>query len=835
MYRWNENRRGSRTGSTMALAALVLFSACCITSAAMPRKPNSLQAAEAQMQQGHFSQAKVTILAVLKKDQTSVEAWNLLGIVEAAQHDNAGALIALHRALQLDPNSARTHINLGNVCLGDDETAQAEQEFRSALRLDPGNRDANYNLATLLMARGQSAAAVPYLERIHPQDNGTKFRLIDACLRSQRITEALHLATAWSAQNPRDADIHLMLGVLLATHDLYPAAELELEKADALRPDTFGILYNLGRTYLLDHRYPQAELQLTQALRVQPNSTSALYLLAETHWKQSQPLDALELLVRAHKLAPTNTDIILLMARVSMSQGYYEDAIPLLQSGLKLAPQRSDLRSALGESYFKSDQIDKAVREFQKVVATDPSARAYSFLGLSHTYLGRFDEAEQDFRSGLKLNPRCSFCLFSLGYIAERQGNSAQAEATFRRVLTWDPDFSDALLELANLEIQSEQYREAEPLLARYVKVSHRPAAGYYKLAMVESKLHDTAAANEDLAQFEKFSKQASPGTYLYENLFDYLDRRAELSPHLRQQDDLADLQQQNKTHPDQPEILYALAQAYLRTGNIDQARTTIEQLDQVKTGDYRTLTGAGVLFARFRLYDDAIRQFQAALHIDAQSDDVKFDLADALFREGDYADALNTMQQVSAQEHSDDAYLSLLADIYAHLGQAGRAEAIDRAAIQRSPDNDQNYLSLALLLFREDDVAAAKRSLLQGQARVPASGKILWGLGLACVMQGDTAAAAKDFQRAVDLLPEWPGSFSMLGFFYFQTGQIARARQVLDRFRDSSAASGLNVSRIEAVLNEAPSGEAEPNAPLPEAKREQLLEMALTLADRTL
>ena len=39
-----------------------------------------------------------------------------------------------------------------------------------------------------------------------------------------------------------------------------------------------------------------------------------------------------------------------------------------------------------------------------------------------------------------------------------------------------------------------------------------------------------------------------------------------------------------------------------------------------------------------------------------------------------------------------------------------------------------------------------------------------------------------------MDLLPEWPGSYSTLGVFYFQTGQIAKAKEVLDRFKNSNA-----------------------------------------------
>ena len=117
-----------------------------------------------------------------------------------------------------------------------------------------------------------------------------------------------------------------------------------------------------------------------------------------------------------------------------------------------------------------------------------------------------------------------------------------------------------------------------------------------------------------------------------------------------------------------------------------------------MSAGDYRTQTGVGVLLARYRLYDDAIQHFQTALSVDPDSDDVKFDLADAYFRKGGYAQALETAKQVSAQGQQDGAFLSLLGDIQAHLGDTTDASAIFQNAISKNPDNDQYYLSLALV-----------------------------------------------------------------------------------------------------------------------------------------
>jgi Tfp pilus assembly protein PilF len=124
---------------------------------------------------------------------------------------------------------------------------------------------------------------------------------------------------------------------------------------------------------------------------------------------------------------------------------------------------------------------------------------------------------------------------------------------------------------------------------------------------------------------------------------------------------------------------------------------------------------------------------------------------------------------------------------------------------------------------------------LQTGLARIPNSGKILWGMGIVSALQGETGKAAEQLQRAVDLLPEWPGSYSTLGVFYYQTGQIEKAREVLDRFKGSKAAGGFDLNRIEEALSKAPAQPASENEPMPMAARQQLLQIALMLADRTL
>ena len=482
-----------------------------------------------------------------------------------------------------------------------------------------------------------------------------------------------------------------------------------------------------------------------------------------------------------------------------------------------------------------SGKADRAIEEFKLLVGLDPSARSYAFMGLSYRHLGRFDEARKYFAEGLKLDPVNASCLFNMGFIESRQGNPARAEEYFQKALRANPNFSEALLELANLRITDRRYAEAADLLRRFVKASRDPASGYYKLAMVERSLKQFEAAQRDLNVFQTLSKDAPAGPYPYQHLFDYLDNRASLTPKERTQLDLTELAEQIKKHPDRPQDLYLLAEAYLKLGRTDDARKVVAQLDQTSAEDFRMQAGIGVLLARYRLYDDAIHHLETALHANPDSDDVKFDLADAHFRKGQHQQALEIANQVSSEGQKDDAYLALLGDIYAHLGDSSKSAQIFMDAIARNPDNDQYYLSLALVQLRHGDVDAAETTLSKGLNRVPNSGKILWGLGIVSALGGNSVQAAERLERAVDLLPEWSGGYSTLGVFYYQTGQYAKAREVLDRFKGIHSGGGMDVRRIEQALANAPQTSAATLEPLPMAARQQLLEVALALADSTL
>jgi len=760
--------------------------------------------AKEMLQRGALDEALTAAQAGLERSPRSVDGLNLLGMILYQQKKYAESEQVLQKALKIDPRSTATLNNLAINFVSQEQFAQAERTFREILRITPLDRSANYNLGLLLLSQKKAKEAIVALQHVRPADSSVLLNLVQAQLMAGLTTQALNTAETLSRQNAKDVKLHFTLGAVLASKKQYRPAIHEFELANALQPRTIEILHNLGQAYLRNGQFFQAQATLEQALELERNSAETLYLLAQCLADQNKDIEALESLVRARKLAPENTDILLLMARLSMKQQFYEDAIVLLREGTKLEATRADIHAALGESYFTVGKVDAAVEEFKLLLQLDHSARSYTYMGLCQRHLGKLDDARDYLNQGLKLDPNDAVILFNLGVIAKKQREQAQAEQYLRRALKINPAYVEAFFELGGLLMDEKRYAEAIPLLRRNAELSQKPAPAYYKLATAERNLGQVDTAQRDMKVFLTLSKNSDPGPYPLQNFFEQVERRGELSATQRRQADVSELEAEVKQHPDRPRSLYQLAEAYLEVDRVDDARRTILQLDQISGGDYRTLLGEGVLLARFHLYQEAIQHFEAAIAANPSSDEAYYNLAYARFETGEYAKALQGLKQASPESQKDGAFLALVGDIYGRMGRTSESIQHLQKAYLGNPSNDHYCFSLALAEMRSGNADAARETLRQGLTRVPDSGILYWGMGIAAVLQNDEDQAESNLKQAVELSPSREGILMTLGIFYYEAGQIENARQILQRYTEMFPQGSMNVEKMRATLDAA-------------------------------
>jgi tetratricopeptide (TPR) repeat protein len=298
---------------------------------------------------------------------------------------------------------------------------------------------------------------------------------------------------------------------------------------------------------------------------------------------------------------------------------------------------------------------------------------------------------------------------------------------------------------------------------------------------------------------------------------------------------DLTQLLQAAERNPTQPNTLYLLAETYLKLGQRADAAKWVAQLDDLSHGDVRTAIGLGVLLARFRVYPDALQHFQIALRGDPNSEDARYNLANTYFQMGDYTHALAAIEQLSSSARNDVSVLTLLGDIDAHLGRTKEAIDIFTKIAQISPDNDQYCLSLGLAYLRAGNPRGAESTLRQGLAHSPDSGKLFWGMGIVSAVDGRGEETEELLQKALDLMPQWQSGYSALAMFYYETGQITKAREIVDRYARLFPHGGVDMSQIRRMLDFAQKDGVfkRPRKLAPET-RQRFLQVALALADES-
>ncbi len=129
--------------------------------------------------------------AELREDRPEVQ--NNLGALLVTSQDYQDAIQHLTLAVRYSPNSASTHVNLGNAYRGNKQNELAQQEYQKALQLDSTLKDAYFDLGVLFLDGSISGVApvdrlnqsIAYFQRLQ-QAGGDDARLEQYVMDAQK-------------------------------------------------------------------------------------------------------------------------------------------------------------------------------------------------------------------------------------------------------------------------------------------------------------------------------------------------------------------------------------------------------------------------------------------------------------------------------------------------------------------------------------------------------------------------------------------------------------------------------------------------------------------------
>jgi tetratricopeptide (TPR) repeat protein len=160
------------------------------------------------------------------------------------------AIAALRQALQLAPNNAFTHLNLGTALFQTGDASGALTEFREAVRLSPELAKAHYGIGIVTEAAGREADALDAFAaavKADPEYAEARLSFGDALRRNGRDADALPQYAAVIKVNPSASPAYFGYAMALVHLKRWTEARDALGRAATTFTDQPGFAHALAR------------------------------------------------------------------------------------------------------------------------------------------------------------------------------------------------------------------------------------------------------------------------------------------------------------------------------------------------------------------------------------------------------------------------------------------------------------------------------------------------------------------------------------------------------------------------------------------------------------
>ena len=201
-------------------------------------------------------------------------ATRLEGLYWDSKADEKLAIAALTRAGEIDPDSPRMHVLIGDVFRQKRRWSEAEVEYRKAIHLDPKSHAGRLSLAIVLFTELKTEEAWEIdqsLLREAPEDSEANLLAGEILVQGHRFDEAEpYLSRCRSLDPDLIPRLHILKGQVYASTNRIPQAISEYKLGLAGDRDEDGsVHYQLGRLYQTsgDKEAAAEEFRLSQQLR----------------------------------------------------------------------------------------------------------------------------------------------------------------------------------------------------------------------------------------------------------------------------------------------------------------------------------------------------------------------------------------------------------------------------------------------------------------------------------------------------------------------------------------------------------------------------------------
>jgi len=604
------------------------------------------------------------------------EAYNqfLLGHRLEDQDDEAGAIAAYKRAMELDPNAADIPAELASVYLRQNKAQEAMNAAEQALKIAPANREGNRVMGTVYAAMSEAA----------------------------RETSRGRSAAKGADENLAKAIQHLEI-----------AADKSGGEADP------NVRATLARLYVRAGTYDKAIPLLTDLVNEEPGWQDGPSMLAEAYAGAGRSGDAITWL---EERTATDPRMLPTLADFYERDRRFSEAAAIYARLLERNPRSTELKTRYAAALLNAggrDNITKARDTLNDLVGTrGTEARPLYLLSQAQRRLGDFKESEATARRVIALNRNSPWGYYALAEALEGRhayqaviDELAPVVSEFKGK-TGDQSFDVSIL-LPHLGFAYQELGQNDKAIATFEEARKQspddPAVASYLIeANLAAKKYNAAA---DLA---KAALTQNPSDLRLTRL------HAQALRHTGKADQgITLLENALKAHGDDPLAYISLAQLYSDVDRGPQALKVLQDAQAKFPHDDSIAFELGTVYDKQKKFAEAEAAFRSVLSRDPENAIALNYLGYMLAERGERLDeSVDYLQKALQIEPDNGSYLDSLGWAYFKSDKLDLAEAnLKRAADQLRTNSviQDHYGDVLAKLGRYDEAIAAYTRALNG------------------------------------------------------------------------------------------------------------------------
>ncbi|QSA95694.1 XrtA/PEP-CTERM system TPR-repeat protein PrsT [Methylococcus sp. EFPC2] len=601
------------------------------------------------LMQNHLAQAEDEINRYLSIIPRSVNGYKLLATIKYRLNDPEGAKRTLQPVLAQFPDDIATLRLIGNIELAQGNETKGIEYLEKAVNLNPNTADSHIDLGMGLMRSGNQEKSSKEFEaaiQIDPQSPQPAILLALSQISAKEYAKAGETIQALKERLPKSPGPWNLEGLSHLGQGQQTHAEQAFKQALTLEPGNSMASDRLAQLALKDKRFDVARNYYQEALHAHPNDLDIQLRLAQLDSLEGKPSDMEAKLTQIVQDHPDVLPPRILLARHYLRFGQPRRSQTLLVEVRPRYPDSQDLLATLTEAQLEDNLATQAL-ETAKALAKEAPQSAAAHLLLAAAYENNRDAKgmRTALMRSLTLDPKLFRSRIAMVRLLVQEQKNAEAEKQLTALVNDEPENAD-VLSLQGWYLTVLQNRPKDAITPYQKAFEKAPStSAVTKLAQTQWLAGDRDRA---LATLEQWNKQHPNDAFIHyarSNLYTQLGK------------DKAAIEQLEQTIKIDPNYILALNDLawLLRKSEPTKALEYAEEAVAKAPKSPRLMDTLAMVLIEKSQADRALSVIQEAAALAPSNPLIRYHLAIAQEKKGAKEDALNTLNDLLSRKDDFD------------------------------------------------------------------------------------------------------------------------------------------------------------------------------------